>query len=159
MVFHLKRSTPYVKGLSLTTKLIQWGRLSIGNIAPLKKNIGIITKLEITPKPSKEVIRAAITIPRLVQTKAIRNINGKSKSRLNKGMFILIKGAKTRTKRPSIKATVEPLKAFPRTIELRGMGATRISRKKPNSLSQIILIVDIIAANIRFIAIIPGKIK
>jgi len=131
----------------------------MGNIAPLKKNIGIITKLEITPKPSKEVIRAAITIPRLVQTKPIRNINGKSKNKLVKGIFILMKGAKTKTKRPSIKATVEPLKALPSTIELRGMGATRISLKKPNSLSQIMLIVDCIAEKIRFIAIIPGKIK
>jgi hypothetical protein len=74
-------------------------------------------------------------------------------------MCIFIKGAKTKTKRPSIKATVEPLKAFPRTIELRGMGATRISLKKPNSLSQIILMVEIIAAKIRFMAIMPGKIK
>jgi hypothetical protein len=131
----------------------------MGNIAPLKKNIGIITKLEITPKPSKEVMRAAIAIPRLVQTKAIRNINGKSNNRCIKGMFIFINGAKAKTNNPSINATVEPLKAFPRTIELRGIGATRISRRKPNSLSQIILMVDIIAAKIRFMAIIPGKIK
>jgi len=131
----------------------------MGNIAPLKKNIGIITKLEITPKPSKEVMRAAITIPILVQTKAMRNINGKSRMRLSKGMWILINGAKAKTKRPSIKATVEPLRALPKTMELRGMGATRISLKKPNSLSQIILIVEIIAAKIRFMAIIPGKIK
>lgn len=74
-------------------------------------------------------------------------------------MFILISGAKAKTNRPSINATVEPLKAFPITIELRGIGATRISRRKPNSLSQIMLMVDIIAAKIRFMAIIPGKIK
>lgn len=58
----------------------------MGNIAPLKKNSGIITKLEMTPKPSKEVMRAAITIPRLVQAKAIRNINGKSNRRFARGI-------------------------------------------------------------------------
>jgi hypothetical protein len=73
-------------------------------------------------------------------------------------MFIFINGAKAKTNRPSIKATVAPLKAFPSTIELRGIGATRISRKKPNSLSQMILIVDCIAEKIRFMAIIPEKI-
>jgi len=131
----------------------------MGNIAPLKKNIGIITKLEITPKPSKEVILAAITIPRLVQTKATKNIKGRSKKRWGKGMLILINGAKAKTKSPSIKATVEPLKVLPSTMEVRGIGATRISLKNPNSLSQIMLMVDCIAAKIRFIAIIPGKIK
>jgi hypothetical protein len=131
----------------------------MGNIAPLKKNIGIITKLEITPKPSKEVIRAAITIPRLVQTKARKNIKVRSKNRWVKGIFILIRGAKAKTKSPSIKATVEPLKVLPSTMEVRGIGATRISLKKPNSLSQIMLMVDCIAAKIRFITIIPGKIK
>jgi hypothetical protein len=135
------------------------GRLSMGNIAPLKKNIGIITKLEITPKPSKEVILAAITIPRLVQTKATKNIKGSSKRTWFRGIFILINGANAKTKSPSIKATVEPLKVLPSTMDVRGMGATRISFKKPNSLSQMILMVDCIAAKIRFIAIIPGKIK
>ena len=158
-VAHRRRSTPYVKGLIRTIQLTQGGRLSRGKTAPLKKNMGIIMKLDMTPNPSKEVIRAAITIPRLVQTNAIRNINGKSKESWATEIFIFISGANAMTNRPSINATVEPLKAFPMTIELRGMGATRISRRKPNSLSQMILMVDIMAAKMRFMAIIPGKIK
>ena len=130
---------------------------SKGKIAPLKKNIGMTIKFAMVPKPSKEVIREAIKSPREVMEKAIRSITGKARAIL----VILIEipkiGMNRRTKQPWIQATIAPLAAFPTAIVILEIGATNISFKNPNSLSQITEIAERNEANNKLSATIPGN--
>ena len=57
---------------------------------------------------------------------------------------------------PWMQATVAPPKHLPITIELRRIGATIISRRKPNSRSQTIDAAENIAVNITAMQRIPG---
>jgi hypothetical protein len=67
-------------------------------------------------------------------------------------------GKNARTIIPCKAAIILPLKVFPNTIDVLDIGATMISFKNPNSLSQIIVIPELTDANSKFITISPGKI-
>jgi hypothetical protein len=68
----------------------------------------------------------------------------------------MIKNEINKTKMPCKKATVAPPKVLPNIILNLETGATKVSFKKPNCLSQITSMPLYIAVNIMLIAIIPG---
>lgn len=124
----------------------------------LKKNKGMTTKLFMVPKPSKDVILAAIIIPREVMDKAIINI-----PKIVRIICVMDKcrptsGKNARTIIPCKVAIILPLNVLPNTIDVLDIGATIISFRNPNSRSQIIVVPVIIDANSMFITINPGKI-
>ena len=94
--------------------------------------------MENTPKPSKLRTRLAITTPSEQSPKASRNISP-SPCRMSAGMSVIsAKRASASTSEPWNMATVVPPRIFPSSTVARGSGDTRISRRKPNSRSQIV---------------------
>jgi hypothetical protein len=112
-----------------------------------------------TPKLSKvstieAMIRPRLTIPKEVINMITTDIKNECAVR---GMPI--KKDKLKIMSPWIKAVVQPPKALPMKIDVLETGATRISFKKPNSLSQITdipLEIDIVTKDM---ATIPGNKK
>lgn len=128
-----------------------------GKKAPLKKINGKIMKFIIIPKLSKVSISEAIIKPMLTKPKEImiiKKIETRNEFRVT-GMPMI--KDKLRIIIPWIKAVVQPPKAFPVNIDVLEIGATSISFKKPNSLSQITETPEAMEIPTRDIATIPGN--
>ena len=72
-----------MRGSIVVRRSIQGGRFWIGNMAPLKKNIGSIIKLVMRVKPCMLFILAAIAIPMAVRINEIKNMAGTSFKMVN----------------------------------------------------------------------------
>jgi len=131
--------------------------LVTGNNAPLKKNIGMLTKVTIVPKLSKLVIRLAMISPIQVNPIVISIINGSADP-----IDIIVNGTpiinpKIITIIPWNIAAVPTPNIFPANMEILPMGATSISFIKPNCLSHITEIPKNIDVKRSVWAIIPGN--
>jgi hypothetical protein len=130
-----------------------------GKSAPERKNIGISKKLVITWNACMDFITEASTIPIAEMAIATRNIIPNTLKNITKVIGILSRGLKSSIIAPWNMAIVEPPSSFPTTIELREIGATRISLKKPNSRSQTIDIALKKEVKRTVIPTMPGNIK
>lgn len=99
----------------------------------------------------------AIAVPRAVKTKAISTMNISARIIDDNSGLKPINTEMIKTKIPWNEATVAPPKVLPNIMVKRETGATRVSFRKPNCLSQIISIPEKIAVNKMLIAIIPGE--
>jgi len=116
-------------------------------------------KFIITPKLSKVSTREAMIKPKLTMPKEVINITIIDIRNEYMVIGMPIKKDKLKIMIPWIKAVVQPPRALPMKIDVRDTGATRISFKKPNSLSHITdipLEIDIV---IKDMATIPGNKK
>ncbi len=159
VITHLSISTPYESGFMSTTTDNQEGKLEIGNIAPLKRNIGIIIKFIIRLNPSKDSILAAIIMPIPEIVNAIKNISGTTSKNLVNVNSIPSNGDKISIISPWMVLLEAPPIDFPIAIEVLLIGATSISLRNPNSRSQIIDIAENIDVKRSVITIIPGNIN
>ncbi|GAH37390.1 unnamed protein product [marine sediment metagenome] len=83
-----------------------------------------------------DLMRVASKTPREPIEAASKNISGRSASTVNADSETPIRGASKRMSIPWGSATVAEPNVFPTATEVRLMGATSTSFKKPNSLSQ-----------------------
>jgi len=116
-------------------------------------------KFIITPKLSKVSTREAMIRPKLTMPKEVINITNIDIRNECMAIGIPIKKDKLRIMIPWIKAVVQPPRDLPMKIDVLDTGATRISFRKPNSLSQttdIPLEIDIVTKDI---ATMPGNKK
>ena len=80
----------------------------------------------------------AITVPKLANTNAIKNIKTKPKIKDVNLVILKPKSKETRkTKKPWKEEVVAPPKILPKIILYLDTGATKVSLIKPNCLSQI----------------------
>lgn len=98
----------------------------------------------------------AIAVPKAVNRKAIKNIENKTIGNIISLKWNPIKNDIAKTIAPWIVATVAPPKVLPIIISKRDTGATSVSFKNPNCLSQMISIPAKIAVNRMLIETIPG---
>lgn len=110
-----------------------------------------------TWKLSIDFMRDATTIPSVVSVKASNNISSISVMTSGTVSFTPINGAKISMMVPCTMATVLPPNALPSTTEVREMGATNTSRRKPNSRSQTIEMAEKMAVKSTAILNTPGK--
>jgi hypothetical protein len=133
------------------------GAVERGKIEPERKKSGITTKFIIIGKACISVRREAIAVPSAVKKYEVRNINP-SAGNIIRGSLIRKPTMKEiiSTAKPWRTATVAPPKVRPNIILNRETGATIVSFKNPNCLSQISSIPPNIAVKTIAIDIIPG---
>ncbi len=98
-----------------------------------------MTKFMISWNPVISSILDAIAIPNAVKATPIRAMNPNATR--NPGMPVIwspTKSERTRMSRPWMKAVVAPPTVWPTMISRREIGATRVSFRNPNCLSQMI---------------------
>ncbi len=96
-----------------------------------------MTAFENTPNPSKLRMWLAMITPKEVMANDNRNIRPRPWRTSVHARLTSAKRASASTNDPCTIATVAPPKTLPKRIKARGIGETRISRRKPNSRSQI----------------------
>ncbi len=114
-------------------------------------------KFIITPKLSKVSMREAIIKPMLTSPKEIIAIKPIETRKERAEIGIPMRKDRLSIIKPWINAVVHPPKAFPINMEVLDTGATRISFKNPNSLSQITETPEAIETPTKDITTIPGN--
>ena len=156
----LSPSTPYVKGLMYESARSHEGRPWIGKNAPDRSHIGIIRKFIIIWKPCMSLIFDANAIPRLTNDIDIKRMKTTDiKTPAIELILTPSRSAMPRIMNACISPVVIPARTLPRTIENLLIGATSISFRNPNSLSQRTDIPENIDEKRSVIAIIPGARK
>ena len=128
-----------------------------GNNEPDKKNNGITKKFIISWKPCISFNCEAIPVPSAVNNSEINSIikmAGKINSQFTGRKPKIM--ANTITTKPWKVAMVAPPKVLPIIILKRDTGATIVSFKNPNCLSQISAMPEKIAVKIMLMPIMPG---
>ena len=134
-----------------------FGNPSSGNKAPERKNTGMIIKFIINWNHCISSSFDAIAVPKAVKSIAIKNINQNAMITMDR--FTGLNHTNIEMKKtiiPCNDATVAPPSVLPIIILYLETGATKVSLRNPNCLSQITSIPLNIAVKRMLIAIIPG---
>ncbi len=134
-----------------------FGSPAKGKMAPERKKRGMTIKFMISWKPCMSDRTEAIAVPKAVNKIAMSRMKMKAvkigviEASLKPAIKEIIK-----TKKPWQTEMVAPPKVRPIMMFILETGATRVSFKKPNCLSQIISMPEKIAENKTLMAIMPG---
>ena len=104
-------------------------------------------------------MREAIATPRLLKANASRNISPTTCTTMSGVSDTPTSGATSSNSKPCNNATLLPPSALPIATEVREMGATWISLRKPNSRSHMMLIEAKMLVNSTLMASTPGYMK
>lgn len=127
-----------------------------GKKAPERKNIGKTRTFIITPKFSMDFTKEAKRRPMPEIANDNKIIIRIRFGRIDRCIVMPMTGASTSNMSACNDAMVVAAKALPIAMEVREMGATNISLRKPNSRSQTVEIVEKNATLITLMAIMPG---
>jgi hypothetical protein len=133
------------------------GRFSKGKRAPERKNIGITRKFITKGKALISSNKEAMAVPKAVKNRAISTMNKKAKGKNMdiSGLKPIIE-AKTKITTPCITPIVAAPNVLPVIMVSLDTGATNISFKNPDRLSQIRSIPVNTEVKRMLIAIMPG---
>ena len=128
-----------------------------GNNAPERKNIGMMTKFIINENACISSILDAIAVPKAAKSIAIKNI--KTKASNARGILTGLNPIAMEIKKTTIPwndATVAPPNVLPIIILYLATGATKLSLRNQNCLSQMTSIPLNMAVNKTLMMMIPG---
>jgi len=132
------------------------GRSALGKNAPDRSHIGMRSRFMMAWKPCVDSMRHAITRPRFTRPNATRPIVAVAATTLPPVRAMPASGASGSRKSPCSTARVVPPSAWPRTIELRPIGATRTPCRNPARRSSTVAMVEKIAVKSSTSATMPG---